>query len=67
MSANPKIDPEEFTDAEVIKEKLDKVIEGQRVIMGHLEKLVAALGVLTSSEEAGGDSVCWPSIPTDTN
>ena len=51
MSAKSEIDPEAFTDSEVIKDKLNTVIECQQRIEGRLEALAAAVEALTPSDE----------------
>ena len=46
MSA--KIDPEAYADTEVIKQKLEAILQGQERIEGHLEALQASIDALGS-------------------
>ena len=55
MSADPKIDPEAFADAEIIKDMLETVISSQQRIEGRLESIATELGWPTKSKEKGRD------------
>ena len=56
MSADPKIDPEAFADAEIIKDMLETVISSQQRIEGMAGgNSLRSWDVPTPSEETGRD------------